>query len=136
MTDKERAIIMAYTGACMLEGEKLDAFYQYLAELYGRPVYTHEWLTLDIKEKSRPDFIRLCKEEQPELNCSEFSNNWIPCSDMLPEINKTVLFCDFDGDIYVGYRNKWRWRDSMDDVKDVVAWMPLPSPYQSEEESE
>lgn len=66
LADKERAIIMAYTGVCMLEGERLDAFYQYLAELYERPVYTHEWLTLDIKEKSRPDFIRLCEEEQPE----------------------------------------------------------------------
>lgn len=76
LADKERAIIMAYTGVCMLEGERLDAFYQYLAELYERPVYTHEWLTLDIKEKSRPDFIRLCEEEQPERK----KGKWIPNS--------------------------------------------------------
>ena len=66
MTDREKAIVMAHTGICMLEGEKLAVFYQYLNELYGRPVYTHEWVTLDIKEKSKPDFLQLCKEEEPE----------------------------------------------------------------------
>ena len=66
MTNREKAIVMAHTGICMLEGEKLGVFYQYLNELYGRPVYTHEWLTLDIKEKSKPDVLQLCKEEAPE----------------------------------------------------------------------
>lgn len=66
MTDREKAIIMAHTGICMLEGEKIGVFYKYLNELYGRPVYTHEWMTLDIKEKSKPDFLQLCKEEEPE----------------------------------------------------------------------
>ena len=66
MTNREKAIVMAHTGICMLEGEKLGVFYQYLNELYGRPVYTHEWVTLDIKEKSKPDFLQLCKEEEPE----------------------------------------------------------------------
>ena len=66
MTNREKAIVMAHTGICMLEGEKLGVFYQYLNELYGRPVYTHEWVTLDIKEKSKPDFLKLCKEEEPE----------------------------------------------------------------------
>lgn len=66
MTNREKAIVMAHTGICMLEGEKLGVFYQYLNELYGRPVYTHEWAILDIKEKSKPDFLQLCKEEEPE----------------------------------------------------------------------
>ena len=66
MTDREKAIVMAHTGICMLEGERLGVFYQYLNELYGRPVYTHEWVTLDIKEKSKPDFLKLCKEEETE----------------------------------------------------------------------
>lgn len=66
MTNREKAIVMAHTGICMLEGEKLGVFYKYLNELYGRPVYTHEWVTLDIKEKSKPDFLQLCKEEEPE----------------------------------------------------------------------
>lgn len=64
MTDSERAIIMAYTGVCMLAGDKLDIFYKYIEELLGRPVWTHELgikeIRDEIKEKSKSDFITLC----------------------------------------------------------------------------
>ena len=30
MTDTERAIVMAYTGVCMLTGDKLEIFYKYI----------------------------------------------------------------------------------------------------------
>lgn len=63
MTDREKAIVTAHTGINMLVEEKLNALYKYLSELYGRPVYTHEFLTLDIAEKSKPDFIELCRKE-------------------------------------------------------------------------
>lgn len=63
MNDRERAIVMAYTGVCMLAGNKLNEFYKYLAELYGRPVYTHEIAKLDISERARKDFIALCEDE-------------------------------------------------------------------------
>ena len=61
MTDREKAIVTAYTGINMLEGEKFDEFYKYLNELYKRPVYTHEIPFLDVREKSKKDFIALCK---------------------------------------------------------------------------
>jgi hypothetical protein len=76
MTDREKAIVMARTGIVMLTGDRINEFYKYLSELYGRPVYTHEIVALDIKEKSMPDFIRLCREEQPErvycLDCKYY----------------------------------------------------------------
>lgn len=66
MTDKEKVIVMAYTGISMLKGEKLDLFYEYIAKLLGRPVYTHELANeevwREIKEKSKEDFINLCKD--------------------------------------------------------------------------
>ena len=61
MTEREKAIVTAYTGINMLEGEKFDEFYKYLNELYGRPIYTHEISFLDIREKAKEDFIALCK---------------------------------------------------------------------------
>lgn len=61
MTDREKAIVTAYTGINMLEGEKFDEFYKYLNELYGRSIYTHEIPFLDVREKSKKDFIALCK---------------------------------------------------------------------------
>lgn len=48
MTDREKAIVMARTGIVMLTGDRLNEFYKYLSELYGRPVYTHEVVALDI----------------------------------------------------------------------------------------
>lgn len=64
MTDKEKAIVMAYTGVCMLTGDKISIFYKYIAELMGRPVFTHELANKEIenliKEKSKNDFIKLC----------------------------------------------------------------------------
>lgn len=68
MTDREKAIVTAYTGVNMLEGEKFNEFYKYLEELYGRPVYTHEIPFLDIQEKSKEDFIALCRGELDEVN--------------------------------------------------------------------
>lgn len=61
MTDREKAIVTAYTGINMFEGEKIDEFYKYLNELYGRPIYTHEIQYLDIRERAKEDFIALCR---------------------------------------------------------------------------
>ncbi len=64
MTKIECAIVSAYTGVNMLEGEDLRWFYRYVAELFGRPVYTHElpMLSDEIKKRSKKDFLRLCEE--------------------------------------------------------------------------
>lgn len=66
MTDREKAIVMAYTGYCMLAGDKLKVFYEYVGELLGRPVYTHEFADPDIREKASDDFYKLCRETTPE----------------------------------------------------------------------
>lgn len=71
MTKRECAIIMAYTGAVMLTGEDTFYFYEYLYDICGRPIFTHEIGTKadEIKAKSKNDFIELCKSatkiEQP-----------------------------------------------------------------------
>ena len=50
----------------LFEGEKFNEFYKYLETPYGRPVYTHEIPFLDIQEKSKEDFIALCKGDSDE----------------------------------------------------------------------
>lgn len=66
MTKRECAIVTCHTGINMLKGEDFDEVYRYLMELFGRPVYTHEIPALadEIKERSRDDFIRLCREAE------------------------------------------------------------------------
>lgn len=76
MTDREKAIVMAYTGICMLEGDDLSAFYEYLNELYGRPVFTHEIVTLDVKERSKKDFLNLCRGHEKSIE-ERKTGEWI-----------------------------------------------------------
>jgi len=48
----------------MLSGDNLKYFYDYVSEILGEPVFTHEFYTRanEIKEKSKPDFLQLCAE--------------------------------------------------------------------------
>lgn len=63
MTYRECAIVQAFTGVCMLTEDKTGHFYQYVEEIMGKPIFTHElpMYADEIKEKSREDFINLCK---------------------------------------------------------------------------
>lgn len=78
--------------------------------------------------------------------------HWIPCSERLPEEDVYVLISKKPSPIsgnkfsvtigmrYINRRSKKaEWRDSgfgfLSDDK-VLAWMPLPSPYQEEGEEE
>lgn len=60
---------------------------------------------------------------------------WIPISERLPENGQSVLFCDIDNDIMIGYHVKGRpdthfsQDGTYEDIKDVRAWMPLPERY-------
>ena len=65
MTDKEKAIVMAHTGICMLTGDKFQIFHKYVEDIMNRPIMTHElgWLEDEIKEKSKADFMALCANE-------------------------------------------------------------------------
>lgn len=63
MNKEEAVVIEAYTGICMLTGNDRNLFYKYINQLMGRTVYTHEIpaLSNEIKEKAKPDFIKICK---------------------------------------------------------------------------
>jgi len=144
MTDREKAIVMAHTGICMLTGDKFQIFHKYVEDIMGRPVWTHDigFLENEIKEKSKDDFIALCADEDG----SEKLNRWIPVSERLPEEDGqyliTVKYKPEAGyeDIYAEHGE---WRDGRWDmfcfghcgeVEDIVAWMPLPEPYKAESE--
>lgn len=74
MTKKEAVVIEAYTGVCMLTGDDRNLFYKYINQLIGRPVYTHELPALrnEIKEKAKPDFIKICKNMDKKIKNRKF----------------------------------------------------------------
>lgn len=140
MTDREKAIVMAYTGKCMLTGDKLRIFHKYVEDIMGRPVWTHEMgigsIADEIKEKSKGDFIALCADESR----SENPNKWIPCSERLPKVGSEVLVCydckgkrsvyiaNFYGDgEFNGYDDEYLTSEGRK-YRKAVAWMPLPTP--------
>ena len=63
-------------------------------------------------------------------------SEWIPVTERLPE--GEVLCCDIRGDMLVGYVSlgEYGYEAESDGVilLDVVAWMPLPKPYERKEE--
>lgn len=55
---------------------------------------------------------------------------WIPTSVRLPEDNEEVLFCDNEGERWLGWHYGFWKTERLDFNEDeVVAWMPLPTPY-------
>lgn len=67
MTDREKAVVMAYTGVTMLTGDKFSIFHKYIEDILGRSVWTHEMaseeLWKEIKRKSKADFLEICARE-------------------------------------------------------------------------
>lgn len=78
MTKRECAIVMAYTGICMCEGDDFNIFHKYVEEKLGRPILTHELPRLEgeIKDKTRSDFLDLCKEAKnvEKMNTNKLLN--------------------------------------------------------------
>ena len=79
MTKRECAIVMAYTGYCMLSGDDLEIFNKYAEEKMGRPLYTHEYYTLakEIQKRAKEDFLELCRTAIDEGNEKEKIHNMI-----------------------------------------------------------
>ena len=73
---------------------------------------------------------------------------WIPVSEKMPNDGETVLACTEDGDLYImSYATYWQDEYQVDvpvfvtseesvrwDIGDIVAWMPLPEPYEVKDE--
>lgn len=63
MTEREGAVLSAYTGILMCK--TFSPVHEYIEEIMGRPVWTHEipMLADEIKEKSNEEFSRIIKEQ-------------------------------------------------------------------------
>lgn len=69
MTKHECAIITAYTDIVMLKGNDLKYLYDYLSDIIGRPVYSHEIPAVIEQYKNtiiRNDFLALCRNATEE----------------------------------------------------------------------
>lgn len=97
--------------------------------------YQIEWLTshndIEFCEEEEKLIIGFLKDTAESfMRENQSAQQWIPCSERLPDQNgkylvvgrqKAINILKFDGGRWYG---KWG----------VVAWMPLPEPYKGEEE--
>lgn len=69
-------------------------------------------------------------------------DNWIPCSERLPEGDGDVIMTNITEQVKVGYHSEGTWWFIKDDgfitgvndnVNAILAWMPLPEPYKKME---
>ena len=73
-------------------------------------------------------------------------SKWIPCSERMPEFSTEVLVTMEWGDRHVmsvewdSQTNELAWEDTIQnfrwDFDNVIAWMPLPKPYEEVKENE
>ena len=67
MTNRERAIVSAYTGKLMCD---FDYLHKYIEEKLGRPVSAHDMTTFEVEDeiraKSREDFLSLCGMDEED----------------------------------------------------------------------
>ena len=62
MTKREKVVVSAYTGVLLCDFADL---HEYIEEIMGRPVWTHElpMLTEEIKKRSRKELFEICNME-------------------------------------------------------------------------
>lgn len=75
------------------------------------------------------EYLKAVLQRIKELPSAEPEQQWIPCSERLPEKAGKYLFSVQNGNVYAGTFDQYSHRFQCA----AVAWMPLPEPYQEEE---
>lgn len=101
--------------------------------------YNMDYQYVDGKRVAFNECVEIVKKLVEEYNQDSTKNNqdWIPCSERLPEDKVDVLVWQ-DNMHSIAWFNKqtkhWYSNDfSVDESKNVIAWQPLPEPYEREE---
>lgn len=73
-------------------------------------------------------------DEVERDGCDFFDGDpWIPVSERLPEKYTYTLWCASSGYVRSDYFNGEFWEDAKKLGYEVIAWMPLPKPFEPQE---
>ena len=88
---------------------------------YWKRFYAEEFFPVDDDIEALSLAVEALK--QPE-------QQWIPCSERLPEPLQAVLVTSTKGHVYISYIVHGEFEYG----GDIIAWMPLPKPYEESKE--
>ena len=75
----------------------------------------------------------LCKADEAidEINKLPSAQQWIPCNERLPEEGNNILAQYMNGDVgIIAHVRMKAWNIITEPCATIIAWMPLPKPYQ------
>lgn len=115
----------------------MSEYYKGLIEVCERFMARVKYYLIDNGESSVPmltsDFeaMREVVEIVKESLSQPPADQWIPCSEELPEGYTAVIACSTDGGIHLNHymteRGYWYYYKD-----EITAWMPLPKPYKED----
>ena len=83
------------------------------------------------------DYIRGCADRIRSLPSAQPEQRWIPCSERLPDDDRTKVVTLANGNAEAGYYSNGDWWCIGDTISlenpIVIAWMPLPEPPEVED---
>jgi hypothetical protein len=100
-----------------------------------RPIDAEELIRSTINNPLHVPYITKTDiEAAPTL---EIEPQWIPCSEKLPDDDRTKVVTLANGNAEAGYYSNGDWWCIGDSIclenPKVIAWMPLPEPYEVDE---
>lgn len=114
----------------MIDEKKLiEDIAEFMSNVYGCDL--DEVIEFQTNNESKAAYIvqGLCEavgliKEQTKVN------EWIPCSERLPEVDQMVLATEEEGVIFCTYEYFYGYGYGFYPIHgNVTAWMPLPEPY-------
>jgi len=85
------------------------------------------------------EFMKIV-EELPSVAIPSAEPQWTPVSERLPKEGEDVLACFYTGEgnykMMVSRRSDYNYWNGVGRTADMVAWMPLPKPYEPQERSD
>lgn len=123
----------------------MDVFEKILSEIDNGIKTIEPLMKGDDRQTAESQIIGL--EEARKIVEKYKDDGWIPCSEKLPDKNDSYLvtICNYDETASINYRHIdhgnsdgsfLRWGTKKPRTKRgeyIVAWMPLPDPYRTEE---